>query len=115
MRLFKKEEIIMSAVNPIAVSEEEPFIIGKSDLSYFANNPCRCECALVMICTSGHAEVTVDLRRGPLRPNTIVLLFPTSVLMIDHATPDFLLLSVLSRPICSERPVFGWDLRFSVC
>ena len=79
----------MSAVNPIAVSEEEPFIIGKSDLSYFANNPCRCECALVMICTSGHAEVTVDLRRGPLRPNTIVLLFPTSVLMIDHATPDF--------------------------
>lgn len=56
----------MSAANPIAVSEEEPFVIGKSDLAYFFNNPCRCDCALVLLCTSGHAQVTVDLRRGPL-------------------------------------------------
>ena len=28
----------MSAANPIAVSEEEPFVIGKSDLAYFFNN-----------------------------------------------------------------------------
>ena len=33
----------MSAANPIAVSEEEPFVIGKSDLAYFFNNPCRCD------------------------------------------------------------------------
>ena len=61
----------MSAANPIAVSEEEPFVIGKSDLAYFFNNPCRCDCALVLLCTSGHAQVTVDLRRGPLQLNTI--------------------------------------------
>ena len=66
----------MSAANPIAVSEEEPFVIGKSDLAYFFNNPCRCDCALVLLCTSGHAQVTVDLRRGPLQLNTIVLLLP---------------------------------------
>lgn len=54
----------MTAVNPITVSEEEPFVIGKSDLAYFFNNPCRCDCALVLLCTSGHAQVTVDLRRG---------------------------------------------------
>ena len=65
----------MSAANPIAVSEEEPFVIGKSDLAYFFNNPCRCDCALVLLCTSGHAQVTVDLRRGPLQLNTIVLAF----------------------------------------
>ena len=53
----------MTAVNPITVSEEEPFVIGKSDLAYFFNNPCRCDCALVLLCTSGHAQVTVDLRR----------------------------------------------------
>ena len=73
----------MSAANPIAVSEEEPFVIGKSDLAYFFNNPCRCDCALVLLCTSGHAQVTVDLRRGPLQLNTIVLLLPGSVLMFD--------------------------------
>ena len=79
----------MSAANPIAVSEEEPFVIGKSDLAYFFNNPCRCDCALVLLCTSGHAQVTVDLRRGPLQLNTIVLLLPGSVLMLDDASDDF--------------------------
>ena len=79
----------MSAANPIAVSEEEPFVIGKSDLAYFFNNPCRCDCALVLLCTSGHAQVTVDLRRGPLQLNTIVLLLPGSVLMFDDASADF--------------------------
>lgn len=53
----------MSAANPIAVSEEEPFVIGKSDLAYFFNNPCRCDCALVLLCTSGHAQVTVGPER----------------------------------------------------
>ena len=79
----------MSAANPIAVSEEEPFVIGKSDLAYFFNNPCRCDCALVLLCTSGHAQVTVDLRRGPLQLNTIVLFLPGSVLMFDDASADF--------------------------
>ena len=79
----------MSAANTIAVSEEEPFVIGKSDLAYFFNNPCRCDCALVLLCTSGHAQVTVDLRRGPLQLNTIVLLLPGSVLMFDDASADF--------------------------
>lgn len=79
----------MTAVNPITVSEEEPFVIGKSDLAYFFNNPCRCDCALVLLCTSGHAQVTVDLRRGPLQLNTIVLLLPGSVLMLDDASDDF--------------------------
>ena len=79
----------MSAANPIAVSEEEPFVIGKSDLAYFFNNPCRCDCALVLLCTSGHAQVTVDLRRGPLQLNMIVLLLPGSVLMFDDASADF--------------------------
>lgn len=92
----------MSAANPIAVSEEEPFVIGKSDLAYFFNNPCRCDCALVLLCTSGHAQVTVDLRRGPLQLNTIVLLLPGSVLMFDDASADF-----------SVRPDFGWGSRFS--
>ena len=96
----------MSAANPIAVSEEEPFVIGKSDLAYFFNNPCRCDCALVLLCTSGHAQVTVDLRRGPLQLNTIVLLLPGSVLMLDDA-------SAPSLPTCSGRPDFGWGSRFS--
>mgnify|MGYP006975045505 CR=1 FL=1 len=91
----------MSAANPIAVSEEEPFVIGKSDLAYFFNNPCRCDCALVLLCTSGHAQVTVDLRRGPLQLNTIVLLLPGSVLMFDDASADFFgeVRRLLSRPV----------------
>ncbi len=104
----------MSAANPIAVSEEEPFVIGKSDLAYFYNNPCRCDCALVLLCTSGHAQVTVDLRRGPLQLNTIVLLLPGSVLMLDDASDDFSVRFGAFSPTCSVRPDFGWGPRFQL-
>lgn len=79
----------MSVLNPIAVSEEESFIIGKSNLAFFLNNHHRSESGVIMFCESGTAEMTVNLRRGEIVPNTIVLILPSTLLLLDNASDDF--------------------------
>lgn len=79
----------MSATNPLIVSEEEPFAVGKTDLAFFLNNPVRCEGGAVLLCRSGSAEMTLDLRRSTIRPDTVVFILPDTLLMISESSPDF--------------------------
>lgn len=79
----------MSATNPLIVSEEEPFAVGKTDLAFFLNNPVRCEGGAVLLCRSGSAEMTLDLRRSTIRPDTVVFVLPDTLLMISESSPDF--------------------------
>lgn len=79
----------MSAANPLTVSEEEPFVVGKSDLAFFRNNPIRCEGGVVLFCRRGSAEMTLDLRRDTIRTNTVVFVLPGTLLMISDDSPDF--------------------------
>ncbi|MDE5731029.1 MAG: helix-turn-helix domain-containing protein [Alistipes sp.] len=79
----------MSATNPLIVSEEEPFAVGKTNLAFFLNNPVRCEGGAVLLCRSGSAEMTLDLRRSTIRPDTVVFILPDTLLMISESSPDF--------------------------
>lgn len=78
-----------AATNPLIVSAEEPFTVGKSDLAFFRNNPVRCEGGVVLFCRRGSAEMTLDLRRGTLRTNSVVFVLPGTLLMISNSSPDF--------------------------
>ena len=72
----------MPATNPIVTTDTEQFVVGDSDLRYFYNYPARCECGAIILCRSGNAEATVNLRRGRIEPNTILLMLPGSILML---------------------------------
>ena len=58
----------MPLTNPIVTTESEQFVVGDSDLRYFSDYPTRCECGAIILCRSGSAEATVNLRRGRLEP-----------------------------------------------
>lgn len=78
----------MTSANPFVVSEKEPFVIGKSDLSYFRGQSRRCAVGLVLFCESGTADMTINLRRGILGPNTVVLTLPGTTVMLENVSPD---------------------------
>lgn len=78
----------MTSVSPFVLSDKEPFVIGVSDLSYFFNQPRRCAAGLVLFCESGTADMAINLRRGILCPNTIVLTLPGMTLMLENASSD---------------------------
>lgn len=78
----------MSLVNPFVVSDKEPFVIGRSDLAFFRNQSRRCAAGLVLFCESGTADMTINLRRGILGPNTVVLTLPGTTLMLENVSSD---------------------------
>lgn len=93
----------MPLTNPIVTTESEQFVVGDSDLRYFSDYPTRCECGAIILCRSGSAEATVNLRRGRLEPNAILLMLPGSILMLTDISPDFrVTYCVYSRDIFAE-------------
>lgn len=79
----------MSPVNPIATTDTEQFIVGESDFAYFTDYPSRGEGGAILFCISGIAEATVNFTRGRVERNTLLLLLPNSVLMLNRPSPDF--------------------------
>ena len=93
----------MPLTNPIVTTESEQFVVGDSDLRYFSDYPTRCECSAIILCRSGSAEATVNLRRGRLEPNAILLMLPGSILMLTDISSDFrVTYCVYSRDIFAE-------------
>ena len=93
----------MPLTNPIVPTESEQFVVGDADLRYFTDYPTRCECGAIILCRSGSAEATVNLRRGRLEPNAILLMLPGSILMLTDISPDFrVTYCVYSRDIFAE-------------
>ena len=72
-------------------------------MRYFSDYPTRCECGAIILCRSGSAEATVNLRRGRLEPNAILLMLPGSILMLTDISSDFrVTYCVYSRDIFAE-------------
>ena len=93
----------MPLSKPIVPTESEQFVVGDSDLRYFSDYPTRCECGAIILCRSGSAEATVNLRRGRLEPNAILLMLPGSILMLTDISSDFrVTYCVYSRDIFAE-------------
>lgn len=80
---------MMKNTNPLVTSAEDPFVVGESDFAFFAEYSGRCECAAVMLCRAGAAEVIVDQFRDRLRRDSVVLLLPGSFLLFSDRSPDF--------------------------
>ena len=79
----------MTQTNPLITSDEEQFVVGNSDFSYFSQNAYRLEGCAILFCRNGEAEVMVDQSQGHLVCDTLVLLLPGSYLLFTYRSEDF--------------------------
>ena len=79
----------MPQVNPLITTPEEQFVVGESDFAFFGNYACRVEGGAILFCRSGSADATVNQYQGQVRRNTMVLLLPGSIFMLDRPHGGF--------------------------
>ncbi len=79
----------MSPKKPFHPLLEEPFAVGESDFADFDNRTVHNDNGVILFCSEGSAEVTVDLFRGTIQCNTLIFLLPGTTFRLDDRTADF--------------------------
>ena len=79
----------MEYKNPLTVSLERSFIAGTGDLAAFHNRLNKLDCAVILFCRSGWAQITIDLRKYEIVKNTQIVLLPGTVISLDGKSNDF--------------------------
>jgi AraC-like DNA-binding protein len=68
---------------------EQPFLVGKTDLSMFLNRPRQLDGGLVFICIRGNAVISTDVIDYEIRVHSKVTLLPGTIFTLQQASPDF--------------------------
>lgn len=76
-------------MDPLALTAEEQFTVGKSDFAFYANYASRCRSCALAYCTAGNAQATVNQHSEKLRTGTLLFLLPGAMLMLTDRTEDF--------------------------
>lgn len=67
---------------------DENFAVGNDNLSYYSDQPHKVKNGVPMFCRKGEADLTIDLTRYHICPNTSIVLIPNSILHVENATDD---------------------------
>ena len=93
----------MTFDNPLTTTVEEQFVVGESDFAFFDDYAYRCEAGAILLCRKGSAETTVNQYRSVIRPGSLVLVLPGTVLLLTRRTADFRMsYCVFSRELFAE-------------
>ncbi|WP_455632311.1 helix-turn-helix domain-containing protein [Parabacteroides sp.] len=76
-------------MNPFEIERGESFTMGESDLRELLDSPYKIRCGLILFCRSGMADVSVDLVRCTLKPNTVTVLLPDTILTLNSSGEYF--------------------------
>ncbi len=98
--------------NPLQTAENEQFMVGTSDFSYFENPEGRCENGAVVLIRKGHAELTLDDYQGTIRRHSTMMILPGSVLSIRNRSKDFLAEFFAFTPTLFSEAAFRLELDF---
>ncbi|MDE7305654.1 MAG: helix-turn-helix domain-containing protein [Alistipes sp.] len=79
----------MLSVDPLVTTQEEQFVVGISDFTFYNNYVSRCGSCVFALCFQGSAETTVNQYRGTVGRGTSLFLMPGSMLMFTDRTEDF--------------------------
>ncbi len=63
--------------------------MGESDLRELLDSPYKIRCGLILFCRSGMADVSVNLVRCTLKPNTVTVLLPDTILTLNSSGEYF--------------------------
>lgn len=75
-------------MNPLATTPQETFKAGTDNLEYFRNQLVKISNGVLLFCHSGEAEITIDMERHHIVPNTDIILLPCSIFSVVSATED---------------------------
>lgn len=77
-------------MNPLLTTKQETFRAGTDKLEFFRERLLKMNNGALMFCTRGEANITIDLRKYHIVPNTHITLLPSSIISLTSASKDFL-------------------------
>ncbi len=86
--IFVQKKNCMQNVNPFNTAGDR-FIAGRTSLNYFNGISYKCECTVLMICLSGSATISIDLKRNTIKRGANIWLLLDRMLMISDPSKDF--------------------------
>ncbi len=102
----------MQIADPFGITHEDKFIAQHSDLKYFHNIPRRVESGVIMICQSGNADITIDMRNGHMKRNTQLFILPSAVLMLTNVSENFRVTFLAFSRELFEEAAYRIDIEF---
>lgn len=78
-------------MNPLLTTQTETFRVGEDNLSFYHGQQIKMTNGALMFCFSGEADITIDLEKHHITPNTNIILLPGSILSLTSASKDFML------------------------
>ncbi|WP_294591125.1 helix-turn-helix transcriptional regulator [uncultured Bacteroides sp.] len=76
-------------MNPLLTTLQETFRSGTDSLEYFHNRLVKMNNGALIFCIQGAAEITIDLQKYHIVPNTSIIILPKSIFSLISATEDF--------------------------
>ena len=76
-------------MNPLLTTKAETFRSGSDNLEFYHNRLVKLTNGVLLFCSGGEAEITIDLEKHHIIPNTNIILLPGSILSLRSASPDF--------------------------
>ncbi len=76
-------------MNPLLTTQKEAFRVGKNNLEFFQKRLVKMENGVLFFCTKGEADISIDMEKHHIVPNTNFMLLPNTTLSRISATKDF--------------------------
>lgn len=89
-------------MNPFQIEKGESFVMGETNLRNLLDSPYKTGHGVILFCNNGTANISVDLNKWDVKPNTITVLLPDTILTLNHSSEDFKI-----QYIAFSKPLFG--------
>lgn len=76
-------------MNPLLTTDTEEFKAGKDNLEYFRNRHVKLKNGALLYCVKGEADISIDLQKHHVVPQTTIVLLPNSIFSLSSADEDF--------------------------
>lgn len=76
-------------MNPLLTTKQETFRAGTDTLEFFHKRLLKMNNGALLFCTQGEADITIDLEKYHIVPNTNIMLLPRSIFSLASASQDF--------------------------
>lgn len=76
-------------MNPLLTTQEEPFRADMDNLQFFHNRLIKMHNGVLLFCTGGKADISIDLESYHIVPNTNIILLPNSIFSLKTANREF--------------------------
>lgn len=99
-------------MNSFEIEKGEFFSMGESDLLSLLDSPYKIRCGLILFCHSGLANVSVDLVQCTLKPHTVTVLLPDTILTLNSSDKGFKVEYIMLSASLFDEAVFRLEPPF---